>query len=279
MSTKSSWEDLAKLGKTKREIFLTLNPKRGNTMSNEGHLHLNDWMADQYGWYCYNVVKGQAVKAGSVPINIQQTDVRHVWDNTHNSQPQKEKWTETMTRTYTASLTTTVSASIKLESSITVPGVGGGSVSLTVGTESKKEDKYEEKHEIKREFEIEVGPYEKLELRRTQTDLGAIATYRVPYGANGLIGTQGEKYNGHYYWAYSFNGTFGDPTSYIELNGSSKETDYTFTLVRTGGKGVTQSNVKYLNPAADDVQLDILDDDAFEATKALLLVEDIRHGC
>jgi len=279
MSTKSSWEDLAKLGKTKRGIFLTLNPKRGNTMTNESHLHLNDWMADQYGWYCYNVIKGQATKAGSRPINAEQTVVRHTWDNTHNSKPQKEEWTEKTTRTYTASLTTTVSASIKLESSITVPGVGGGSVSLTVGTESKKDDKYEEKHEVTRKFEIEVGPYEKLELRRTQTDLGAIDTYRVPYGANGLIGTQGEKYNDHYYWAYSFNGNFGDPTSYIELSGSSKETDYTFTLVRTGGKGKAQSNVKYLSPTGDHVELDIMDLDAFEARKSVqLLDQDVRHG-
>ncbi|KAK2462618.1 hypothetical protein APHAL10511_005351 [Amanita phalloides] len=236
MSTKSNWEDLAKLGKSKREVFLTLNSKRGSTMSGESHLHLNDWMADQYGWYCYNYIKGQAVKTGSRPINARQTVVRHVWDNTQNSQPQKEKWTETTTRTYTATLTTTVSATIQLESSITVPGVGGGSVSLTVGTESKKEDKYEEKHEVKREFEIRVGPYEKLELKRTQTDLGAIDTYRVPYGAKGKIGTQGEKYDDHYYWGYSFSDTFGDPTSYIELSGTSKETDYTFTLVRTGGK-------------------------------------------
>ncbi|KAF8637262.1 hypothetical protein AX17_002942 [Amanita inopinata Kibby_2008] len=257
--TKTSWEDLARLGVTKRRAFTTLNAKRGGTMSNESHLHLNDSFVEQYGWYCYNLVKGQATKVGSRPVSSTQTVVRHVWDNTQNSKPQTEKWTEKITKTSSATLSTTTSASITLEAKITVFDVASSGYSLSVGTESKTEDTTSVTEEITREFQIEVGPYEKLELHRTKQDTGEVATYHVPYGVQGMIGTQGEKYNGHYHWGYDVNSNFNYPSGYIELMGVANETDYSFTMVRTGGKGAVQSKVSYVNPAPDSDEEKYLD--------------------
>lgn len=46
---RTTWEDLARLGHTRRAIFLLANARRGGTMANESHLHLNNDFVDQYG--------------------------------------------------------------------------------------------------------------------------------------------------------------------------------------------------------------------------------------
>ncbi|KAK2462428.1 hypothetical protein APHAL10511_005562 [Amanita phalloides] len=140
MSTKSSWEDLAKLGKTKRQIFLTLNAKRGNTMKDESHLHLNDWMADQYGSLVLATTLSKAGSQAAASLSMSNKRMSPRLDNTPQQPAQKEKWTETTTK----------------DSSITVRRWRQQYLPYC-RNESKKEDKYEEKHEIKREFEIEYA--------------------------------------------------------------------------------------------------------------------------
>ncbi|KAK2464859.1 hypothetical protein APHAL10511_002935 [Amanita phalloides] len=256
----TTWEDFVQLGKTKREIFLKLNDQRGGTMGGEHHLHLNDDLTKRYGYYCYNAIKGQVTKVSSSPISRESTTVIRTWDNTGNDD-QSMSVNETIVKdaVHTVTLTTTESAKIKLGRSITVENVANSGISLTVGTETDKESKYERKDPIYYNASVTVKPREKVELLQTETEKGEDAVYHVPYGASSSddwIGTQGEKYNGHYYWFYRFNSYFGNPTPNIVLKGSSKKTSYSFKLKRTGGKG---TKATYVSLAGDN--LDFISDD------------------
>ncbi|KAF8509730.1 hypothetical protein JB92DRAFT_2944415 [Gautieria morchelliformis] len=237
MSVKTSFEDLAKMGHTKRRIFLLCNGQRGGTMANESHLHLNNNWVDQYGWYCYNAILGDPVKVGSVPQKVEDTSVAVEYDNTLNSESLSEEWTEEVKVGTRSTLSIKNSAAIELSSKITIGSVAESGFSIQVSTESTSEEVVEEVTTTTRKFTITVGPHETVKILRTKTEVGAIATYNVPYGLNSaaMIGTQGEKYNGHYHWGYYLNSLLGNPGGNIVLTGTSKSTTYLFQVVRTGG--------------------------------------------
>jgi len=220
-------------------------------MEDESHLHLNDSFVEKYGWYCWNAVLGQAEKSGSEPTSAQETVVRHVWDNTDNDQPQKDSWKETTTTRTTARLATTTSASVTLSATITVYNVASSGFTLSVGTEQRTEDTTSRTEEVERKFDIVVGPHEKLELLRTKTEMGQVATYDVPYGLSegSMVGTQGEKYDGHYHWGFYLNGLLDNPRGRIQLMGVANSTNYLFKLKRTKGQGPVTSSVRFIDPS------------------------------
>ncbi|KAF8472423.1 hypothetical protein JB92DRAFT_3053896 [Gautieria morchelliformis] len=265
MSVKTSFEDLAKMGHTKRAIFLLCNAKRGGTMANESHLHLNDSFVDQYGWYSYNSMLGDPVKVGSVPQNVEDTSVAVEYDNSLNSQSLSEEWTEEVKVGTRSTLSIKNSAAIELSQKITIGSVAESGFSIQISTESTSEEVVEQITTTTRKFTITVGPHETVKILRTKAEVGAIATYNVPYGLNSaaMIGTQGEKYNGHYHWGYYLNSLLGSPGGNIVLTGTSKNTNYLFQIVRTGGSTKSQvvSKVFALDPSTgESLELPIQDE-------------------
>jgi len=237
---KTTWDDLARFGHGKGDVTKRANTARNGTL---GEAHLNDSFVDHYGWNCYNAIKGSAYEVGSRPTSVTKSTTRHVWDNSANGNPQTESWTESVTEESSASLFTSSSASMTLSSSITVYGVASSSFSFTIGTETNTSKSDSRSKTVTRVFDIEVGPYETLQLVRTETTLGQISAYQVPYGLSpgSVLGTDGNLWNNHYHWGFDINGLLGNPTGYIALEGVSQEIDYTFKMIRTGGKGAITS--------------------------------------
>ncbi|KAF8509725.1 hypothetical protein JB92DRAFT_2944378 [Gautieria morchelliformis] len=245
MSVKTSFEDLAKMGHTKRAIFLACNALRGGTMKDESHLHLNDTFVDQYGWYSYNSMRGDPVLVGSVPQNIEDTSIAVEYDNSLNSQSLSEEWTEEVKVGTRSTLSIKDSSVIELSQKITIGSVAESGFSMQISTESTSEEVVEQITTTTRKFTITVGPHETVKILRTKTEVGAIATYNVRYGLNSLalIG------NGYY-----LNSLLGNPGGNIVLTGTSKNTNYLFQVIRTGGSTKSQvvSQVFALDPSTGE---------------------------
>ncbi|KAF8532095.1 hypothetical protein JB92DRAFT_3104146 [Gautieria morchelliformis] len=239
MSIKTSFEDLNKMGKTRRQVFLACNAQRGGTMGTENDMHLNRGLADHYGWLSYNTIRGNPVKVGSIPQDVEDSVVAVEYDNTQNNQPITEHWEDTVTVGTRSTLRITNTSLITLSQTITIANVAESGFSIQVGTESTSEESVEQLTTTKRNFTITVGPHENVKIIRTRTELGSIATYH-PYGLNtrAMIATtfqaDGAMYNGHYHWGYYLNDILGNPGGNVVLNGTSKNTNYRFQVIRTG---------------------------------------------
>ncbi|KAF8532089.1 hypothetical protein JB92DRAFT_1579162 [Gautieria morchelliformis] len=245
MSVKTSYQDLARLGHTRREIFLICNARRGGTMTNESHMHLNNEFVDQYGWWSYNTILGDAVLMGSVPQNIEDTVVSVEYDNTFNNQSISEEWTEQVVVGTRSTLGFRNSSLIELSQTITIGNVASSGFSMQIGTETTSEQVVDRTTTTTRNFTIHVGPHESVRILRTRTEIGSIATYHVPYGLNStaMIGTQGRRWNGHYHWGFRLNGILGNPRANMVLNGTSNNTSYLFRVVRVLPEGAKSSGV------------------------------------
>ncbi|KAF8527208.1 hypothetical protein JB92DRAFT_3107723 [Gautieria morchelliformis] len=268
MSVRTSFEDLAKLGYPKHEIFLLVNAVTGGTLTDESQLHLNDAFTDQYGWYSYNAVLGDAVKEGSVPQNVEDTSVAFEFDNSLSSESTSFEWETRVTIGIRVTLSIKDPAVIELASKIIIWNVAESGYSIEINTESTSEEVVEREINTTRKFTITVGPYQHIKILKTKIEVGEIATYNVPYGLHktAIIGTEGDKWNGHYHWGFLLNTLLENPGGNIVLIGTSKSTNYVFEVVRVASgstKSQEVSKVFALDPSTgESLELPVQDEGA-----------------
>ncbi|ETW76318.1 putative pore-forming cytolysin [Heterobasidion irregulare TC 32-1] len=237
MSTKTTFEDLAKLGWYKQQIFGRANAKRGGTMGSADHLHLNDSFADKWSWHCYNTTFGDLHKIGERPQTAKDDTVVWSYDNSNSDLPFPHTHRETYEETTTVTATISKSAEVKISQSFTIEAIASSSLDITIKADSTNTTTKEEKRSHEESWNITIPPGYKLELIRTRTDFSSTAEYEIDVGINGLIGTQGELYNEHYFWAYDINRLLGSPRGSLRIRGTSRKTSYTFTQKTESPKG------------------------------------------
>nr|AAP38175.1 Zb protein [Hericium erinaceus] len=236
---KTSWEDLANLGWPIQQVYEKANAARGGSMEGKGDLSLNNGVAAEYQWWCYNSTRGDPIPSGTIPDTIRTTETVWSYDNSQNLQPFTTSWTESWTESSSATLSITNHASLQLSQSITIPGVGGSSFEISISTESTDSKTKSKEHTLTNTWDLTVGPREIVSIERTETKTTGTTMYAVPYGTTdeSMLGTKGKKWNDHYYWGMYVNPLLNYPTGRMELQGYSEKTSFTHKIARTGPDG------------------------------------------
>ncbi|KAJ7473069.1 TEER-decreasing protein [Mycena galericulata] len=219
---RTKWEDLANLGWYKQQAYDRFNARRGGTMQGLGDIALNDW-------FSYNVLVGPPRIAGNNADTIESSTIVWMYDNSQNMQEFQASWTETWTNSSRASLSISTHAGISLNQSISIPGVGGSEFSITISTDSTKEETRETSHQLSTSWGITVMAGEIVSIERVRMDYGL--------APNSLMATKGKLYDGHYYWGFNINSTLNSPRGTMSLLGRSTQENYTFRIVRTTPDG------------------------------------------
>ncbi|KAL1668797.1 cytolysin [Schizophyllum commune] len=242
---KTTWEDLARLGWPIYDVYRKANAARGGTMNGTGDLSLNSGIAARYQWWCYNTTIGRPYIIGRNPRSFNRETVAWSYDNTHNNEEHKEDWTETWTNTNSATLTISNNVSISLNGSITIANVASSGLQISVSLDSSTTQSAQRTYNLNRSWSMRVGPGEKLTLYRITTTVSEFVEYGQDFGITdrSLLGTEGEKYAGHYYWGMNVNALCNRPRGRLNLYGTSERVTYAFKLVRknAGGREVVTS--------------------------------------
>ncbi|KZV83102.1 cytolysin [Exidia glandulosa HHB12029] len=238
MSVKTTWEDLSILGWPKQNVYNKANASRGGTMEGLGDISLNAGIAAEYQWWSYNELSGQPYIVSKIPTMTNREETAWSYDNTQNSEPFTDTWTEKWTNTTTASLTVDSSLTIGLSASITILDVASMGFNLTVTMGQSQTDSKSQSYELSHTWELKVGPNEKLSLVRVITMSGEEVVYNQQFGirSGSLLGSE---YQDHYYWARDINSLLGTPRGQLTLRGSGRSTTHQYKLIRESPKGRT----------------------------------------
>ncbi|KAJ7473031.1 TEER-decreasing protein [Mycena galericulata] len=228
---RTSWEDLANLGWYKQQAYDRFNARRGGTMQGLGDIALNESFAHDWSWYSYNVLIGAPRIAGNSADTIESSTIVWMYDNSQNMQEFQASWTETWTNSSRASLSISTHAGISLSQSISIPGVGGSEFSISISTDSTKEETRETSHQLSTTWGITVMAGETVSIERVRMVTSGQAIYHQDYGlaSNSLMAS---AYDGHYYWGFNINSTLNSPRGIMSLLGRSTQENYTFRIVR-----------------------------------------------
>ncbi|KAI0707921.1 Zb protein [Earliella scabrosa] len=241
VNVKTSWNDLSNLGWSKSRVYDAVNAVRDGTMEGQGDMALNERFADDYGWYCYNVLKGDLVANRPVINEIPESDsIAFQYDNTSNTKPFTDTWTETWKNTESATLSVKNAASIELKQSISIQGICNTEFGFTVSTESTETRTDGREYTLSHTFPIEVGPGEIFKLiREKHVTLGS-QLFTQDYGLdrnNNLIATKGRKWKDHYYWGFYLNTELNNPSGTMSWIGETKNVIFNFRIERTRPDG------------------------------------------
>lgn len=241
----TSWQDLARLGWPINDVFRVANSWRGGTMRNTSDLSLNAGVAANWQWWSFNTTIGMPYVLGSVPNQTTREETAWSYDNTQNSRPFETQWTESWTNSTSATLTVATSASITLSQQITVFNVASSGFDISVSTETSSSETRESVHQLSHTWPMDVGPHEKLTLIRIITHTSEVTNYGQDFGLTpgSLVGTNGRRWEGHYFWGMPLNGLLNSPRGRMHLMGSSRRSTYAFRIIREGPNGRTSEPV------------------------------------
>ncbi|KAI0767332.1 cytolysin [Fomes fomentarius] len=235
-STKTSWEDLSRLGWPINEVYKKANAKRGGTMNGLGDIFLNSGIAADYQWWSYNTTIGSPYVLSRIPNEITREETAWSYDNRQNSQPFSDNWSESWSNSRSATLTVSSGLTISMSTSITIFDVASSGFDISINLATSTTETKETSYNLSHSWPLEVGPHEKLTLVRVVTSSSEIAEYGQDFGltSGSLLGS---KYNDHYYWGYNINSILNSPRGRLALQGSSRSITYNFKLVREGPNG------------------------------------------
>ncbi|KAJ7501184.1 hypothetical protein B0H11DRAFT_1993915 [Mycena galericulata] len=111
-----------------------------------------------------------------------------MYDNSQNMQEFQASWTETWTNSSRASLSISTHAGISLSQSISIPGVGGSEFSITISTDSTKEETRETSHQLSTSWGITVMAGEIVSIERVRMGFNINSTLNSPRGTRSLLG-------------------------------------------------------------------------------------------
>ncbi|KAI0767329.1 cytolysin [Fomes fomentarius] len=238
-ATKTSWEDLARLGWPINDVYNKANAKRGGTMHGLGDIFLNSGIAADYQWWSYNTTIGSPYVISRIPKQISREETAWSYDNRQNSKPFEDSWTESWSNSRSATLSITAGVSISLHSSITIFDVASSGYDISISVEASSSETKEQRYDLTHSWTLEVGAHEKLSLIRVITTSSEVAEYGQSFGltSDSKVGTKGDKWQDHWYWYYNLNSLLGTPRGRLTLQGNSTAVTYSFKLVREGPNG------------------------------------------
>ncbi|GJE91531.1 cytolysin-like protein [Phanerochaete sordida] len=254
--TKTSWEDLANLGWPINDVFIKANAKRNGTMKDKNDIHLNKSIAADYQWWSYNKLIGDPRIISSVPNSVSREEVAWVYDNMQSTRPFQDAWTETWSNTSSATVSVQASISINIYASVTIFDVASSGYDITVDLARSCAESKEASYALSHSWAIEVDPGEKMSIIRVITTTGETTEYGQKFGvtSDSMVGTEGQKYNGHYYWGYNINSLLGNPQREVNIMGVSRNVTYAFKIVRESVNGVvttTPLHIDYRDVVSD----------------------------
>ncbi|CDO78028.1 hypothetical protein BN946_scf184907.g18 [Trametes cinnabarina] len=238
---KTTWEDLSSLGWPINNVYNAANAARDGTMNGIDDLSLNSGIAAKYQWWSYNATIGTPYLMSSRPQTATKEEVAWSYDNTQNDRPFEQPWTERWTETTSADVSISTSATVSLNASVTIFDVASTGFDISISVDSSSSQHKERSHELSTSWTMEVGPHEKLTLIRTITTSTTVAEYGQDFGLrdDSMVGTEGDKWNGHYYWGMNINWLCNSPKGTMHILGVGRSVEYSFKLVREGPKGRT----------------------------------------
>ncbi|KAJ7642468.1 hypothetical protein DFH06DRAFT_609066 [Mycena polygramma] len=155
MSTKTTWTDLSRLGWPINDIFKRLNPVRNNTMSGTGDMSINSGVAARWEWWSYNTTIGKPYIQGRRPTSTSREETAWSYDNTQNTKPYEDSWTESWTNTTSATVTAATSASITLSNQITILDVASSGLDITISTDSSSSESKDTSYNLSHSWTLE----------------------------------------------------------------------------------------------------------------------------
>ncbi|EJD39490.1 putative cytolysin, partial [Auricularia subglabra TFB-10046 SS5] len=189
----------------------------------------------------HNSVIGDSYVISNRP---QATTAEHTawsYDNRGNDEPFEDSWSESWENKVSADLSVTSSRTIKLDQTITIANVASTGFSMSMSLEKSETQHKESIHTLSHRWEFKVKPHEKLTLIRVITHSTAVTDYGQAFGlaAGSKVGTDGKRWEGHYYYGMCLNNICNNPKGTVRLQGIGTSTSYEFKLVRESAKGTS----------------------------------------
>ncbi|KAJ7642471.1 cytolysin, partial [Mycena polygramma] len=204
---------------------------------------VNSGVAARWEWWSFNTTIGQPFILGRRPTSTSREETAWSYDNTHNTKPFEDYWTESWTNTTSATVTAATSASITLSNHITIFNVASSGLDITISTESSSSETKSTSYNLSHTWTLDVDPGEKLSLIRVITSVSEVADYGqiASTDCTSRPSAEGKIWNGHYYWGLNINRYLDTPRGTLNIQGSSRITTYNFKLVRESSKGRTET--------------------------------------
>ncbi|TRM65853.1 hypothetical protein BD626DRAFT_486023 [Schizophyllum amplum] len=242
--TKTTWDDLSRLGWPINDVYNKANAARNYTMRGKSDISLNAGIAEEHLWYSFNTTLGDPYLSGMRPNRIVREETAWSFDNTLNKEVHKEDVTEKWTNSSAATLSVASSASmITLSNYITIFNVATSGFDISIAAAASASQHREKNYDLQHTWTMRVPAGEKLSLIRLITTTTEVADYGQKFGlqSGSMVGTDGDKYSGYSQWGMDLNMLCGGPTGLLNLQGSSKVVTYSFRLVRESAKGYTST--------------------------------------
>ncbi|KAI0707928.1 hypothetical protein C8Q76DRAFT_800226 [Earliella scabrosa] len=229
-TVKTSWDDLARLGWSKENVFKLLNGVRQGTMDGPDNMTLNEGQDGDFGG---SLVPKVPIMSG-IP-QIPDTIVAE-FHNT-SDEPVSETVTVKWTIPVHVTLSIKVPAAIELKQHIVVYNICKSDVALQINTEDTDTKEYNGTKECSRKIDVDIAPGETVKIVQHRDLITAAQSFYQDYGlADGAdwIVTHGKTWNGQKDWPFSANTFLNDPfpSGTMELSGTLKTEKYTHTIER-----------------------------------------------
>ncbi|KDQ27254.1 flammutoxin-like protein [Pleurotus ostreatus PC15] len=231
---KTTWEDLAHLGYSRLDVWSALNKQRGGTMRGplDGGVALNEGIALQWAWYCYNDFKGPAAPKEPVYRTVSADEVLWEYNNTTKDHV-KGKWSGSWKSTEHISATITRNAGIRISGGFDVPNAFDRGVDFRL-SQDEQTKVHEDVVNFSHDWSVVVEPGQHLRLIRKKTTMSGTQEFQVPYGLANTpedrIATNGRPWNEYLILPYSLNATCDTPSKVMLITCILRKEEYVHVL-------------------------------------------------
>ncbi|THH10953.1 hypothetical protein EW146_g8206 [Bondarzewia mesenterica] len=286
MSVQTNYEDLARLGWFRQQIFERANARRGGTMGFINHLHLNNDFTNQWGYLVDGIATIDLVEIRRRPQIVNSENVVWYHDNSQSLLPFTYDFFESYEEVTTATATISKSSEVRLDQSFTIRGIASSGISISIQWDSSQSRTEESRRTREYRWRIAVPAGWKLELIRNEVNVFSSADYQIESKCLTLeskggsaprardlttttfgqvssicLGTSMHAFT--FFKSYDVNDLLWRPRGSLTIHGTSRQTSYSFSqkttsptgevfLSRLGARGEVISEPMPLVAAAPD---------------------------
>ncbi|KAJ3573930.1 hypothetical protein NP233_g2105 [Leucocoprinus birnbaumii] len=252
--SKTTWDDIEKLGWTKRQVFAKANQERGETMENPDsdiELNGNKISAD---WVSYNALLGRPILLRTMgPRQGKTITVMKTFNNLEKDEPLfSSPWSMSWTEKILVEITMTRSPSIGLKGNIEINDVASTGLGISFPVDKQGPHRREQSCSRHHWWPVRVPPRRKVTIIMTVTNRVNKESYAHDFGLlknSSMVATQGKPFDGHQRWGLDMNWLLDSPKGKLEFDTVGKTEKIEFVKISEDPHGIITEEPLEIPPA------------------------------
>ncbi|KAF4567122.1 hypothetical protein EYR40_006116 [Pleurotus pulmonarius] len=211
----------------------------------DGGVTLNEGIALQWSWYCYNDYKGPASPTEPVYQAVSEDEVLWEYNNT-SKRHVNGRWIGSWKNTEYLSATITHNAGISIGGEIDIPNAFNRGVNFRVSQEEPTKI-HEDVVSFSQDWSVVVEPSQHLRLVRKKTTMSGTQEFQVPYGLASTpedrIATNGRPWDEYSILPYSLNATLNAPSKVMLVTCILRKKEYVHVIQDIAADDIIRKNI------------------------------------